>query len=189
MTAMRLVLVAALSLAGMAQAADVRPMIKAGIDTGGDTMVNATFLGGDTKKVKANEGLFFGGGMSWVNDSQEVEVEVAITYKIAFIDGSNGDIDWTRVPIDALVFYRTQHFRFGGGLTYHINPKLEGSGVVGGLSVDFKDALGVILQADWRITQKINLGLRYTNLEYKAEDNFTGSAKSDGVGVVFSMRF
>lgn len=188
MSAKRLVLLAACSLAGMAQAADVRPIVKAGIDTGGDTMVTANFIGGGSETVKANEGVFVGGGMSWVNDTKDIEVEVAITYKVAVINADNGDIDWTRLPIDALVFYRTTNFRFGGGLTYHINPKLEGSGVSNNINVNFDDALGVILQADWRITQKINLGLRYTAVEYKA-DGFSGSAKTDGVGLAFSMRF
>jgi hypothetical protein len=44
-----------------------------------------------------------------------------------------------------------------------------------------------VLQADYRLAEKMALGLRYTSLEYK----FTGaaSAKSDGIGVVFSMSF
>jgi hypothetical protein len=188
MSVRRLVILAA-CLAGTAQAGDVRPIVKAGIDTGGDTIVTAVFTNGDTKRVRANEGVFLGGGASWVNDAKDIEVEVAATYKIALIDADNGDIDWTRVPLDALVFYRTHNFRVGGGLTYHINPKIDGSGDVRNLNIDFKDALGLILQADWRITQKINLGLRYTNLEYKAEAPASGTAKSNGVGLAFSMRF
>jgi outer membrane receptor protein involved in Fe transport len=189
MSAKRWLIVAGWSLAGLAQAGEVRPIIKAGIDTGGDTVVTANFIGGDSERVRANEGAFVGGGMSWVDDSGNLEVEIALTYKFALVDANNGDIEFTRVPLDAMLFYRTTNFRFGGGLTYHINPKIQGDGIVGGLDIQLKDALGLLLQADWRITQKINLGLRYTYVEYKAEGNFTGTAKSDGMGVVFSMRF
>jgi hypothetical protein len=98
-------------------------------------------------------------------------------------------VTWTRFPLEALAFYRFEKVRLGGGLAYHINPRLKGSGVVGGLDVKFKDALGVVLQADWRITQAIAAGLRYTFLEYDAKGPFTGNAKSDGLGLTFSWNF
>lgn len=158
---------------------------KAGYDTGGDTLVTVTFVGGDTDKIKANEGLFFGGGVSIVNDAKDVETEITLSYKIDDITASNGDVTWSRWPIDALVFYRAPSVRFGGGLTYHLNPDLSGSGVVGGLNVKFKDALGFILQVDWRITDKLSLGARYTALDYDVEGG-GGSIKSNGIGVVFS---
>jgi hypothetical protein len=77
-------------------------------------------------------------------------------------------------------------FRVGGGLTYHVSPKLSGSGVAGGVNVKVDDALGVVLQGDWLITQRVSLGLRYTNLSYKANGV---SANSDGVGITFGFRF
>jgi hypothetical protein len=46
-----------------------------------------------------------------------------------------------------------------------------------------------VLQADWRITEKIAAGLRYTILEYDAKGAFTGSAKSNGFGLTFGMSF
>ena len=170
-----------------AQAAEIRPLVKAGVDVGGDTMVTVVFTDGDTQKVRANDGFYLGGGAAIIDDAQDMEYHVTLAYKFALIDGDNGDIEWTRIPLEALAFYRFQHVRFGGGLTYHINPKLEGSGLVGGLDVEFKNALGVVLQADWRITELIASAARYTFLEYDAEGAFTGSAKSNGVGVTFSI--
>jgi hypothetical protein len=172
-----------------AQAAEIRPLIKAGFDVGGDTMVSVTFTNGDTEKVRANEGFYLGGGAAILDEARNMEYHVTLAYKFALIDAENGDIEWTRIPLEALVFYRFPRARVGGGLTYHINPKLEGSGVVGGLDIEFKNALGLVLQADWLITRKIALGGRFTFLEYDAEGAFTGSAKSNGVGVTFSMNF
>ena len=172
-----------------AQAADIRPLIKAGFDLAGDTMVTVTFTNGDTQKVRANEGFYLGGGAAILDEARHLEYHVTLAYKFAVIDADNGDIEWTRIPLEALVFYRFPRARVGGGLTYHINPKLEGSGVVGGLDVEFKNALGLVLQADWLITRNIALGGRFTFLEYDAEGAFTGSANSNGVGVTFSMNF
>jgi hypothetical protein len=47
----------------------------------------------------------------------------------------------------------------------------------------------VVLQADWLITRNIALGGRFTFVEYDAEGAFTGSAKTNGLGVSFSMSF
>ena len=47
----------AASAAFGANAADFRPLIKAGVDVGGETMVTAVFVDGDTEKMRANEGF------------------------------------------------------------------------------------------------------------------------------------
>lgn len=172
-----------------AQAAEIRPLIKAGFDVGGDTMVSVAFTNGDTEKVRANEGFYLGGGATILDEARNMEYHVTLAYKFALVDADNGDIEWSRIPLEALVFYRFPRARVGGGLTYHVNPKLEGSGVVGGLDIEFKNALGLVLQADWLITRKIALGGRFTFLEYDAEGAFTGSAKSNGVGLTFSINF
>jgi hypothetical protein len=179
-----LMVVAAVPVASLA--ADVRPVFKAGYDTGGDTIVTAVFTNGSTKSIKANEGIYIGGGASILLDSKDIEIEMTASYKYQSITAGNGDITWTRIPLEGLVFYRAPKFRVGGGLTYHLSPKLSGSGVAGGLNVNVDDALGVVLQGDWLITQKISVGLRYTNLSYKANGV---KANSDGVGVTFGMRF
>jgi hypothetical protein len=172
-----------------AQAADFRPLINAGLDLGGDTIVTARFVDGEEEEIKANEGVYLGGGVAIISAAKDWEYHVTLAYKFSLIDADNGDIEWTRVPLEALAFYRLQRVRFGGGLAYHISPRLEGSGVVGGLDIKFKNALGFIAQVDWRIRQNIALGGRYTLLEYDAKSPASGSAKSNGIGLSFSMNF
>jgi hypothetical protein len=180
---------AAWLFAGITHAADIRPLLKAGFDLGGDTVVTAVFTDGETETIKANEGFYIGGGAALIDAARNFEAHLSLAYKFAVIDARNGDIEWTRFPLEALAFYRFPRVRVGGGLTYHISPRLEGSGVVGGLDVKFKNALGAILQADWRITEKIAAGARYTMLEYDTKGAFTSSAKSNGFGLTFSMSF
>ena len=135
-----------------------------------------------------------------LNDAKNFELEVSLNYKFATIAAQNGDIDWKVVPLDALAFYRIPNWRFGGGLTYHMNPSLKGSGVAGGLQADYKDALGFVLQGDFMFGQKIKLGLRYTAVQYKAETIKTSpslvvnsqppsTANTNAIGLVFSMSF
>jgi len=182
-------------------AVDVRPIIKAGFDFGGDTVVSVGVTGGSSssKSIKANEGVFVGGGASILMDSKELEVELAASYKFSTIAAQNGDIDWTVLPLDALVFYRLPNVRLGGGLTYHLGPTLKGSGAASGLDAKYDDALGFVLQADYMLKNRFNFGLRYTNVNYKANTIRTNPGLSattpatnpstSGVGFVFSMRF
>ena len=182
-------------------AADVRPIIKAGFDFGGDTVVSVGVTGGSSssKSIKANDGVFVGGGASILMDSKKVEVELSASYKFWTIAAQNGDIDWTVLPLDALVFYRMPNVRLGGGLTYHLSPTLSGSGAASGLKAKYDDALGFVLQGDYVLKNRFNFGLRYTSVNYKANSIQTNptlaattpatNPNTSGLGFVFSMSF
>jgi hypothetical protein len=170
-------------------AAEFRPLVKAGVDFRGETLVTAVFADGETETMKANEGFYFGGGLAVIEEARRFELHATVAYKFGVINASNGEIEWTRFPLEVLAFYRFQKVRVGGGLTYHLSPRLEGDGVVGGLDVRFKDALGALLQVDWLFTQNLAVGARYTVLKYEAEGAFRGDAHSKGLGVTFSYSF
>jgi len=196
-----LALISAAAVPVCSHAADVRPIIKAGFDFGGDTVVSVGVTGGgsSSKSIKANDGVFVGGGASILMDSKELEVELSASYKFSTIAAQNGDIDWTVLPLDALVFYRLPNVRLGGGLTYHLGPTLRGSGAASGLDAKYDDALGFVLQGDYVLRNRYNFGLRYTSVNYKANSIQTSptlaasrpaqNPKTSGLGFVFSMSF
>jgi len=185
----RAILLALLCVALRVEGAEIRPLIKAGGDFGGDTMVTVAFDDGDTQKIRANQGFYIGGGAAIIDAERNMEYHLSAAIKFYFVDADNGDVEWTRVPLEALAFYRLQHVRLGGGLTYHVNPRLEGSGFATPLDIKFKNPLGVVLQADWRATESLGLGVRYTFLEYEAKGNFAGTAKASGFGLAASYTF
>jgi len=164
-------------------------VFKLGYDFGGDTLVTAVFADGSTRSIKANEGFFMGVGASILNDARNVEGEMSVSYKFQTIDANDANLQFTRFPFDALLFYRQYRYRVGGGLTYHLNPKVRGSGAAAGLNVNYENALGAILQGDYVFGPKTAVGLRYTMLQYKATSGAGGTARGDGFGFVFSMRF
>lgn len=182
--------VAALAVAAaiptVSQAAEARPVVKLGFDFGGDNLAGATFTNGSSESIKANGLIYLGGGVSVINDDKDIEVEVTLAYKNDSINASNGSIDWTRYPLDMLVFYRMPKFRVGGGLTYHLHPKLSGSGLASNVNGKFDDSLGYVLQADYLVTQKVSVGVRYTILDYKIGGT---SIKSSGPGITAGFRF
>ena len=179
-----------LSAPGLAaQGAEIRPLLKAGLDLGGDTLLTVAFTDGDTKEIKANDGFYFGGGLAVIDAERRMEYHLTAAFKYGLIAAENGDVEWTRFPIEALAFYRLARLRLGGGLAYHVSPRIETSGAVGNPDVKFKNALGAVLQADWLVSEKIALGGRYTILEYDVKGDFSGSAKSNGFGISFSINF
>jgi len=180
-------MIVAMGSAGSAAAVDVGWAAKVGLDFGGDTLRNVQFTDGSTSNIKANEGLYVGVGMSLLNEEKTLEVELTANWKYDGIEATNGSISWTRWPIDALFFYRTEQIRVGGGLTYHMNPKLEVSGAAPGNNVDMENSLGKVLQFEYRFGEHGSVGARYTMLEYDVQGST--AVKSNGLGIVVTGRF
>lgn len=170
-------------------AAEIRPMIKVGVDTGGDVLLTQMFPGGEIETIKGNQGFYAGGGVSVTRFYRDLELEVSLTFKYTSAYGSNGEVDWTRYPLDALVFYRWSKVRAGGGLAYHVSPKLKGSGSAAGVNVKFDNALGFSLQADYRITEQFTAGVRYTAIDYETSASLAATTKSSGIGITLGMSF
>jgi len=173
------------ALATASHAAEVRPVAVAGYDAGGDKIVTVTFTSGQTDSLRTNEGLYLGAGISVINDDKNIEFLGTVSYKFASLHASNGDIDWTRIPLGALLFYRMQSFRAGAGLTYVTSSKLSGSGVAAGVNTKVDDALGFLIQADY-LLGKVAIGVRGTFVDYKANGL---TAKGSGVGVTLGFTF
>src|SRR5882672_620422 len=134
------------ALAAASHAAEVRPVVVAGYDTGGDRVANLTYTNGKTDSIHANEGLRAGGGISALNDAKNIEFLGTLSVKYLSLHADNGDLTWLSTPLDALLFYRRQSFRLGGGLTYVINPRLKGTGAASNIDTTLDNAAGVVLQ-------------------------------------------
>jgi hypothetical protein len=180
-----LVVLGAAAFPSAMHAADLRGAFVAGYDTGGDKLVTVTFLNGETDSIRANEGFYAGGGFSVLNDSKDIEFLGTLAIKYSSITASNGDVTFTRLPLDLLAFYRWQSFRLGGGLTYVINPKVKSSGIPGNANATLDNAAGVVVQGDY-LLGRVAIGLRYTALDYKV---FGSTVKSNGVGLSFGFTF
>ena len=184
----RAALVAAVlgSVAVPAQA-EMRWLLKGGFDFGGDTLVPVTFQDGTTETLKANEGFYVGGGVAYIFLNYNFEAELSASWKYVGVTASNGDVSFTRFPLEAIVFYPWSWGRVGGGLTYHLNPEISSSGVVSSsVNAEYDNALGGIIQAEYRPSDNLAFGLRYTMLDYS---NGGADIKASGVGITISGSF
>lgn len=178
-----------LLLTAPAQADGVRGIVKFGFDGGGDTLVSATYYSGTVSKIKANEGLYLGGGMSLLTAGNSMSIDLTAAWKFTSIDAANQTFDFTRFPLEALFFYNfsgDHGIRLGGGLAYQLNPKFKASGSLANGTIDFDNSLGYVVQLDYlskahpKDRGGINWGLRYTAADY--EVNGVQFATGNGLG-------
>lgn len=183
-------------------ALEIRGIVKAGYDGGGDTLINVpTVSPVSIQNIKANEGIVFAGGLSFLNDSRNFAVEATIGSKSENFNGNLQDYQFHRGTVDILGFVSQplsgttkSQFRFGIGTTYHFKTTVEESGSIANNKTKFDDAWGYVAQVDTvfaiaRGKMGVNAGLRYTNINYKAIGIPTLKAAGLGVfiGVIFPV--
>ena len=121
---------------------------------------------------------------------KKFELQSTLGYYADSAPASNGDASFTRLPIELMSFWRYKQFRIGGGITHHFNPKLkvDFDNINGNGTVKYNNASGLIIQADYYYSDRFGVGLKLTDIDYKARQS---NQKFDGnsVGVVGSYLF
>jgi hypothetical protein len=162
-------------------------VLEGGLHTGGDELISVLFTSGSTDSIKAGDLLSLAIGTNF-DVSDNVESRITFGVKLDVISASNGDITFTRYPVNVLLLYKSDSLRIGGGLTYHLSPELSGSGIAAGVNGQFDDALGFLGELDWYFSQNAYFGFRLTNIDYTVSSTsikFSGNS----VGVVLGGLF
>ena len=143
--------------------------------SGGDDLakVEVEYYGGDTDDVDITAGGGFslsGGGMFDLGEQTNWKGITTLGYKFDGVSGRDGDsAEFDRFVVDALAVYQFPKVQFGAGVTYEFDLELDLKDINLG-TTEFDNALGFIVQVDWRVTEMIMLGLRYTAIEYEASN-------------------
>lgn len=159
-----------------------------GLTFGGDTFTKVKFDNGDNDNIKAGELALFSGG--FVYEQNDFQLQATLGYYSDRASGDNGDVRFTRLPLEVLGFWRQEKFRLGGGITHHINPEFEidiDDNIDNG-TVEFDNATGFIVQADYLFEDGLALGLRFTAVEYE-EDQLPDKIDGDSIGIMLSYIF
>lgn len=177
-----------IGLCGTARADDdyipgsTHPTVDVGVLFGGDKLAERTYVLGGTDSVYAGKGVFADLGVLHNFDTPDWAFKATVGIHSGFSAGFGSDISFKRYPFDLVLLYSDGNQHFGGGLTYHANPKLNGNGHVP--DVTFKDAVGGILEYQYRV-----FGLRYTYIRYQVDGPCTGSCSFDGSTLGFFFNF
>ena len=160
-------------------------VLEGGLHLGGERFATVYTTTGTTD-INAGElySLAIGVGLDLAPD---IESRITIGIKEDGVIASNGSVKFTRYPIDVLVLKRTGGWKIGGGITYHMNPEYYDSTYFSPLSVQFDDALGLLLELD-RELGAVYIGGRLTLIDYQitgSNSKFSGNS----VGVVAGIMF
>jgi len=178
---------------------ELKPIVQIGYDFGGTTLATVEHDGysnSGINKVRAGQGLNL--EMGAVLESPNLELQFLIGYKFDEESASNGEVTWDVVPFTALAMFKSRRWKFGGGVTYHLNPALEGSFKGYDEKGDFfhdkaddvyENALGGVVQMQYRATNNLSIGVKGTFIEYKLKTDTNVRAKGNALGVNFSYVF
>jgi len=187
----------ALPTLSMAQT-NLTPMIQMGYDWGGTTLATVYHTYEADQKIKAGNGLNLEVGAIVDAPDSPLELQLLVGYKFDYISDYNGDVTWDTIPFTAIVMLKEKRWKFGGGVTYHLNPELSGSfsgydstGTYFNDSVNdkYKNALGGVVEVQYMATDNLSVGLKGTFIDYKLKSDSTVTAKGNSFGINFSYAF
>lgn len=166
-----------LSLSTQASALDYQ--IEIGQHSGGDRITTGVFTTGYVSTINAGEGFSISGGLVF-NYGDKYAARFKYGSKREHIEAVNGSLNWEKNTADALLMYKiNSDIQIGGGLTYHTNVELRGTGVADG-SDKFDNALGALAEVDYFWDPKSYIGLVFTAIDYEI-NGFTFSGNSSGI--------
>ncbi|NEW61056.1 DUF481 domain-containing protein [Sulfurovum sp. bin170] len=173
--------------------ANPKPIIQIGFESGGDELITIDHDYESDYTIKAGDGFRFELGMAIEDPLGVLEVQFLAGYKFDSDSADNGSITWSMIPLSALGFIKIPGWKFGGGLTYHINPELDGSfrnyNYDDDIKDEFKSALGGIMQIQYEPIDAFALGLRATFIDYELKRDNSKTANGNAIGLICTFKF
>lgn len=204
-TVLSTLLGAALATPFLAQAAakdaGVHFILTGGLTAGGDTIATAEYTNGTSNNLKGGGLVQLGGGILWQSASMPLATAFTVNYHVDNASGSNGDIRFSRIPLEAIAYYTgVEKWRFGAGVRLVQSPKLVADINNVKETVKYKDATGVVVEAGYGITPNAWINVRYVAEKYRPNTftaangqtfNISNATKDDGshIGVNFLYQF
>jgi hypothetical protein len=172
-------------------------VIEASIQTGDEELVTYfnNFNPDENESIKAGGGLSLQIGANFnLTSSSYIKLLAGIVQdSLSFTIGTTPyEFDWQHYPVDLLYMVQSGNWNFGGGITYHLSPKLTAGGALAGNDVKFDNALGPKIAFDYRFDNNIFLGLEYAFIDYKVntantvKSSYSGNSAGIVLGYVFA---
>jgi long-subunit fatty acid transport protein len=121
-----------------------------------------------------------------------MELRFLVGYKFDSDDASNGEVTWDTIPFTALALLKSNNWRVGGGVTYHLNPELSGGFSGDNVSSEegqYNSAFGAVAQIQYMATDAFSIGIKGTLIEYELKSDPSYKARGNSVGFVATYTF
>ncbi len=170
----------AFSQAAAKKSPPVRLLVGGALELGGDKIADIYFTNGEKQSVRAGQGISVAaGGQLQIPGAEKWLLRSTVGFKYVTTAADNVHIRLTRVPIVVTGNYMaTPKLRFGAGLAMHTGIRFKTDGL--GEDYKIKSASGPTVEIAYA-----GVGLTYTLMKYKDEENTSYSANA--VGISFSI--
>ncbi len=140
--------------------------LEAALESGGATLAR-TSLG---EELNAGGGIKLAiGSQNWLDDAGSSALRLSVGYLWDEVSGSNGSAQLEALTFDALYLIRSGPHSFGIGASWQASPRYRIH--VNGMNsrIDYQDTVGPVIQYGYRFSPGLELGIRFSDLEYEAE--------------------
>ena len=143
-----------------------------GLTGGGDDIATVYYTNGDEGDVTFGSLVQLGGGVDYrINDA--LSLQASINYHVSSQGADNGNIRFTRVPIELIGYFNVSpQWRVGVGARYVSNSKINSSGVTFIGRSKLENTIGGLVEAEYAMSDKLGIKLRYVAEKYE----FSGSS-------------
>lgn len=144
----------------------VQPVFTLGQSNGGDTLLTVVYVNtGDVQKFKAGGGTFVSAGAVARMTNRPFDVSLTIGYHVDKDKAIDGEIEFSRVPIELIGYLRAlPNLRLGLGVRNAQQVKFSAN--IRGFDYGdykFKSTASPIIEGDWFFTPRWSLGLRHVS--------------------------
>jgi hypothetical protein len=179
--------------AAASHAADgLTPLLGAGLTFGGDEVGDTVrYNNGDTNTLHAGGLVDFRAGVEYQTIGSPLSFQLNVAYHLDRSSAKNGDISFSRVPVEALAHWRMgQAWRLGGGLRKALSVQAKGDGVGAQYVQDQKytSSVGLVAEGEYFFTPAFGLKVRAVSEKFKP-DNGGKELSGDHIGVIAAYYF
>jgi hypothetical protein len=168
----------------------VRGILGTGLTFGGDKLATAQFTNGSSQSIRAGGLVQIYGGAEFRLGTL-VTVQATAGYHVDNTTASNGDVRFSRWPLELLGHVAVnEQVRLGGGIRHINGAKLNASGAGSAVApnVDFDASTGVVVEGEYRFSPSFGLKLRYVTEDYTPKGT-RAKIKGNHVGLMGSFYF
>lgn len=145
----------------------LRFLLGAGLTFGGDTLVTASYTNGSSDSITAGGFVMIYGGLDYRLDDA-ISFQGTLGYHVDTITAQNGDVTFSRIPLELLAYYQLNDaFRFGGGARIVNSPELKGSGIAGNINGTFDNTVGLVIEGEYMMHRTFGIKLRHVSEHYQ----------------------
>ncbi len=166
-------------------------VLNGGLTYGGDTIATTNIA-----DIRGGGFVQIGGGVLYQFENQPLALMLSANYHVDDVVGQNGDVTFSRFPIEMLAYYTGKdRFRIGGGLRFVTSPKFNAT--VNGITdkIDYSNTTGIVCEVGYQVAPQGWLNFRFVSEKYTPASYSLSSAvipispSGSHLGVNFTYEF